>query len=190
MPPATITTSSPPPHGPPPTQPPAPPSPLSGARGSPTDRVSAALGGRSCPFPGECVCVAKKTSIKGSGLISTTNASGQCPSPRPPSGHRRLADLIKHLYTCIFAVCVLKYILVLNLPPFHICCGKTIFGPPAARPISSFPFPPTAVRAYAWVSSLPAAAAFFFFLGARRGCAMRFLSSSSCNDLEDETLSL
>lgn len=90
---------------------------------------------------GVCVCVAKKTSIKGSGLISTTNASGQCPSPRPPSGHRRLADLIKHLYTCIFAVCVLKYILVLNLPPFHICCGKTIFGPPAARPISSFPFP-------------------------------------------------
>lgn len=46
--------------------------------------------------------------------------------------------------------------------------------------------PATAV-AYAWLSSLPA---FFFFLGARRGCAIRFLSSSSCSDLEDETLSL
>lgn len=91
-------------------------------------------------------------------------STGHCPSP----GHRRL------LYTpCI---CVLNYILVQSTISRLL---RKLTGRPSSLP--------TTAVAYAWLSSLPA---FFFFLGARRGCAIRFLSSSSCSDLEDETLSL
>lgn len=169
MPPATITTSSSPspsPHA-------ASSSCFASARcaGEPHSPCISSTTWTFVPIP---AVWRERTGIKRSRLISR----GHCPSPptviAAAAYYRHLPCIHLRLRIEIYSCAVY---------PFH-ACPENISGPaskPFNLPSRHQPY------AYAWLSSL---AAFFFFLGARRGCAMRFLSSSSCNDFEDATLSL